>query len=98
MINEKPMFHIRKKNYLLESNDGDVFFKILFHNTQLDGKIGSGYEKSDPSVSYISGMGTWAMGVPQGVGRKVFKVWLVICRFKGNEKYKPMGILIYGFN
>ena len=34
--------------------------KTTYKHTQLDGKIGSGYEKSDPplSVSHISGMGT----------------------------------------
>ena len=32
---------------------------FCFSYTQLDGNIGSGYEKSDPpSVSHISGMGT----------------------------------------
>ena len=60
---------------------------------QLDGKIGSGYEKSEPpSVSHISGMGTplnlyiSGMGIenPEEMGRKIFEVWLVIYQVKGN--------------
>ena len=73
-------------------------------STQLDGKIGSGYtfleraskiRKNWGSENFSRAPGN--RGAP-GLGRNIFKVWLVIYQIKGNGKCKSVGLLIKEFD